>query len=282
MEDTSISVVHLIWLPYGIEYFKGFIESYLTFSSGHKHQLILLFNGIVDQEEATEHHKYINDAGIIYQSYFYKKGFDLEVYRWIAAQTPSEYILFLNSYSRFRSNDWLLKYIRASKNEDVGLIGATGSWQSYYSTVFTKNSWQWTKSSTIKENIKKYKLMLKALFLWHIYFKPFPNPHIRTNAFFIRTNTFLNIRYQNPITKLDAYRIESGRKSITKQVLSMGLKVFLVDKYGNIFEPTLWSNAKLFWNANQANLLISDNQTELYANSDVKTKKLLEKLAWGK
>ncbi|RYG32435.1 MAG: hypothetical protein EOO01_34260, partial [Chitinophagaceae bacterium] len=50
MRDLKIGVVYLAWLPYGIGHFERFLASYLQFSSGYPHQLIIAFNGQVESE----------------------------------------------------------------------------------------------------------------------------------------------------------------------------------------------------------------------------------------
>lgn len=279
--EPSVCVVHLVWIPYGIELFKQFVDSYKTFNAGYVHQLVLLFNGISDEHQAVAYHEFIEQTGVSYQTFYYTKGQDLEAYKFVAGKLSCDYIFFLNSYSRILADNWLAKLVHASKEKNISFIGATGSFQSYYSSIFEQHTWAYTKSKSFTDNIVKYKLLVKALIIWRFYFKPFPNPHIRTNGFFINRKLFLSIKYKVPSTKFDAYRIESGRNSITQQLLRSGHKIILMDKFGSTYETQQWISSKIFWNANQENLLIADNQTDLYTNSSVENKSRLQKLAWN-
>ena len=165
---------------------------------------------------------------------------------------------------------------------NVGIIGASGSYQSYYRSALYKSSWKWDRSKSVNENIRRYKKMLKAAFWWSRYFADFPNPHVRTNGFLIKRSLFLSIRHKHLKDKFMAYVFESGKNSMTNQVLRKGLSVLLVDRSGNTYQMDQWSESNIFWQNSQSNLLISDNQTHMYNMADTATKQRLTYLAWGK
>jgi hypothetical protein len=278
--QKTVSVVYLIWLPYGISFFQEFVDSYKKHPAGYPHQLILLFNGVNDPKETEAYLTLAAKNNLAFQAYFYQTGQDLEVYKWIAGNLSSDYILYLNTYSKFLTDNWLYKYVHAH-TEGVGVVAATGSWQSYYSSVFDTNSWWWTKHFTLKQNIGKYKLLVKAVFLWPFYFHKFPNPHIRTNSFFINRVFFENtITYNFPKKKFDAYRIESGKNSITSQIQKAGLKTLIIDKNGKTYDVQDWPASKTYWISAQENLMISDNQTNTYEAADETKKFMLRYDAW--
>lgn len=79
-----------------------------------------------------------------------------------------------------------------------------------------------------------------------------------------------------------AYVLESGKTSITNQVLRKGLKVLIVDCNGNAWMKEQWGESAVFWQGNQVNLLIADNQTRLYDKADILNKRNMTRLAWGK
>ena len=138
-------------------------------------------------------------------------------------------------------------YRKAFQN-NTGIISATGSFQSHYSLVFQKNKWSYESSNGYIHNFRKYKLFFKAFFYWRFLFKPFPNPHIRTNAFMIKRELFLSIKRAVVKDKMDAYCFESGRKGLTNQLLTKGYKTLILDKSGNTYEPDQWYQSKTFWN----------------------------------
>jgi hypothetical protein len=277
----KICVVYLCWLPYGIELLEEFIGSYKKFHSGYEHELVVLFNGLKEPGETEKHRLFLKNENVTAQFFHYNTGHDLEAYHWVAEKLSCDYILFLNSYSRLLADDWLEKFVQVPVSKPkVKLVGATGSWQSLYSRVFENNSWKWTSKASMSENITKYKLMVKAFFLWRWYFSPFPNPHIRTNGFFISRDVFLAINYKNPVKKFDAYRIESGRNSITNQTIRLGYEVAVVDRFGLSYTKEEWKMAKVFWSYGQENLLISDNQTRMYEQGSKEMKSKLSYSAW--
>ena len=274
-----IAVVHLIWLPYGIEIFKCFIDSYKKHEPGFNHSLYFIFNGMENEEDIKPYQKYADELNVVYNTLTLKKGQDIEAYYWAASQILCDYLFFLNSFSVIKSDLWLSKYVNAFKY-DTGIISATGSFQSHYSLVFQNNKWRYEFSNSFSYNFRKYKLFLKAFFYWRFLFKPFPNPHIRTTAFLIRKDTFLFIKKPAMKSKMDAYSFESGRNSLTNQLLKRRLKTLLIDKDGNTYEPHEWNLSKIFWNANQENLIISDNQTRIYDSASSEKKTIMTLSAW--
>ncbi len=280
-KGLSVTLIHLIWIPYGIELFRRFIVSYKNFNAGYDHELLLVFNGIKEDADNKEYHAYARDAGISYQSMNVEKGQDLDCYFLAAGQLSTDYIMILNSFSELLYENWLRKYIDYFEKGGEGMVGASGSEQSYYSSVFQKNVFGWEANKGFVHNFRKYKLFIKAFCYWHFLFKPFPNPHLRTNAFMLRRELMLQIKYKPLTSKFKAYQFESGRKSFTNQLLKMGYAVSVIDKDGNVYAPPEWKLSKTFWISNQENLLIADNQTMIYQQASEDEKKQMQKLAWG-
>src|SRR5262249_11131050 len=108
----------------------------------------------------------------------------------------------------------------------------------------------------------------------------YPNPHIRTNAFMIERERFLSLRFWTLMSKSDAYKFESGRNSMTRQIIGQGLKPTVVNRHGEVYETADWKEARTFWTDEQENLLIADNQTLSYSNADQWQRQRLENLAW--
>src|SRR5687768_3513750 len=169
-ENPKVSVVYLIWIPYGVELFRNFAISYKNYNAGFEHRLILLFNGVNNLDDINPFHAVAKKLGLSYDSFFKQSGLDLEAYFWLAEQFNSSYFLFLNSFSVLLDNNWLLKLIKHMDDPKVGVIAPSGSHQSYYSTVFRNNSWKWENNKSIKENYLKYKLLIKAIFCWRFLF----------------------------------------------------------------------------------------------------------------
>ena len=56
-------------------------------------------------------------------------GFALSSLVRVCKQIENETILFFNSYSRILADNWLLSYLKVSKIENCGIVGATGSYE---------------------------------------------------------------------------------------------------------------------------------------------------------
>ncbi len=280
-EKSSVTVFHLIWIPFGIAVFKDFLNSYKDKLAGFEHYLVLLFNGVQNESETLQYHHLIKSMSINYSHYSFSNGQDIDIYIKATAKVSSEYVLFFNSYSVILADNWLYNYIKAFSIEKTALVGASASNMSYYSATFQKHTTQWEGNKGIINNLRKYKLFMKALIYWRFLFKPFPNPHLRSNAFMLRRTDFLDLCKKPIDTKFIAYQFESGRQSMTNHFLKEGLNVLVLDKHGNVYGPPDWEKSSTFWINEQENLLVSDNQTRLYQEADSETRRSMAKLAWG-
>ncbi|MFY8126974.1 MAG: hypothetical protein ACOVMM_01245, partial [Chitinophagaceae bacterium] len=208
-------------------------------------------------------------------------GFDINTYQWVAQQVIEDYLIFFNTNSVLLHPNWCDIYTKHI-TKSTGAISATASFNSHINTVLQENNFHYNRKLSFKENLASYKMLLKAIFIWPFLYKKFPNPHIRTNAFLINRKVFLTLNIKNPLkSKREAYLAESGRNSITQQLLRKNLKVGVVNNNGDYFDLQEAYKANTFWNNQQENLLVADNQTELYKNANETQKKQLSLLAWG-
>ena len=271
----NICVVHLIRAKNGIEPFMRFLESYSKNCGGIEHELLIIFKGFYREKELEEYRKLLE--GYSYHSFFVEDvGYDIGTYLEVAKKFGYKYFCFLNSFSIILDNAWLIKMYRYICQEDIGLVGATGSYESLYSNEL--NTWsKKNKNQPFYKSIK-HRLSLRK---YKLYFDPFPNFHIRSNGFMISGELMRKIRYLPIVNKIDAHRFESGKNSLTKQILEMKLKALIVGKDGNGYEKEIWYNSKTFRQGDQENLLIADNRTNQYLYADNKTKLYLSRCAWG-
>ncbi len=273
----------MAWLPYGINHFIEFIYSYVQSDAGYAHELIIAFNGLDEQHEniADEYIQYLKDNNIHnYVCYYYDKGLDIEIYKKLGAILTNDFILFFNSYSKIERSNWLLSYVQ-NYNESIGLIGATGSYAGFISIVNSKILQDLFSKGTLISKINLLKYGIKLNILYNNKFDKFPNPHIRTNAFFIKRTLLNEILMVKPRNKTHAYLFENGGKSLTRQVLGKGLQCVIIDKYGKSYLIKDWPHSGIFWQSSQENLLISDNQTRKYLSANDKERAQLRKYAWG-
>lgn len=240
-----IGVVHLVRHCNGLEPFRRFIQSYRVHPSGADHELILLMKG-VPALGLTPYLEIL--AGLpCHMIRMGDHGYDLQTYGDFARMPPcDEYgvpdcdrFLFLNSFSEIAQDNWL-KSFNDVMNLGYALVGATSSKES----ILT-NSQRW---------------------LHRFFFQPFPNWHIRTNAFYITREIMLKVWPRRFYTKYGCYRFESGKHSLCRRVLRLGYAT--------------WSLSRGF-RRGQSDIIIEDNQTRYYAEASPKEKQRLRQLAWG-
>ena len=271
----DICVVHLVRRKNGIEPFRSFLESYLKNPAGIDHELLILYKGFSQKADIGPYEELLRDVAHSSLS-IADIGLDLRSYFIAAEKCSSKYCCFLNSFSIILDKDWLLKLYQHIRQPGVGLVGATGSWGSFCPRwkIYNKKMPYW------KKLLRPLVLTLISGF-FSMYFDHFPNHHIRTNGFMIMRETMLKIRRGVLLTKMQAYILESGKHSITKQIESMGLRSIVVDKNGKGYEKYEWDISDTFWRRTQGSLLISDNQTRRYDREGLAWRQKREFFAWG-
>ena len=55
----------------------------------------------------------------------------------------------------------------------------------------------------------------------------------------------------------------------------------VVDRHGTVFDAAEWHAADTFWQADQADLLVADNQTRTYQEGGPADREVLSRYAWG-
>ena len=266
----DICVVHLVRKKNGMEPFRRFLASYLDNPAGINHHLLILYKGFYRKADIAPYEELLKDIPHSFLTVA-DFGFDLRPYFVAAKKHDSKYFCFLNSFSVILDKDWLLKFYRHINQPGVGLVGATSSWGSI-------SSGAQTRKYSIHERLARF-----VLRKWRaIYFDPFPNYHLRTNSFMIAREVMLKIRCGVILTKMQAYRLESGKNSITKQVERMGLKPVVVGKDGKGYGKHEWNISNTFWRGTQGNLLIADNQTRKFDAASPEWRRKWELFAWGK
>ena len=286
---NEICVVHLVRAQNGIGPLKDFLESYKPNPGGKEHDLIIIFKGFEREGPPQEYR-------LMLKPFKYKvlkvrdEGFDITAYFAVTRNFEYEYYCFLNSFSVILDAEWLLKMYQHITSEGVGVVGATGSYQSLFLGV---DQWRSIIQKAIpKSRYPKLRRFWIGRLDWTVrywlkgwwfrcYFSRFPNYHIRSNAFMVRNEVIKKIVCPKIRNKMDAYKCESGRTSITNQVIKLGKRVLVIGKDGLAYEKEDWWRSNTFRRDNQENLLISDNQTRAYASSELAQKVFLSYSAWG-
>ena len=285
----GIGVVHLVHAQNGIQPFKSFLESYRQNTGGMKHDLIIVMKGFDQEYHKKEHLALLTSLRHIIVD-VPDIGFDITVYFAIAKHYANQYqyFCFLNSFSEILDTDWLNKLYMYISQPHAGLVGATGSWESH------SNIQTWLYAFTVgfshysahKGKVFWKRIIIGMVSTWSycrtlMCFKLFPNYHIRSNAFMISSELINGLECPVMKTKMDAYKFESGKKGMTMQILRLKKIVFVVGKDGVGYEKKIWNKSKTFWQSEQENLLVADNQTRIYQLGDLERRKYLSYCAWG-
>jgi len=112
-------------------------------------------------------------------------------------------------------------------------------------------------------------------------FPRFPNPHIRTNGFMMLRERFLGADCPTMSSKWDAYAFESGTDSLTARLRRQGLTTVVVDRAGQSYDMDAWCHSGTFRMGAQPGLLLTDNQTRLFAAMAPGHQATVERMTWG-
>jgi hypothetical protein len=300
----EIAVAYLARSLNGIEVFESFLDAYRSFDSGVEHELIIIFKGFdEDRRGVREYQERL--SGLPYRAFFFPDvGFDIGAYLAVARSFPHEFFCFLNSYSAPLDSGWLKKLHSHAPRRGVGVVGATGSYESHYTACETNyTACRRTNYGPVmyarcmaghllrgreRPSAARYLAWQRELraMRWELsalrrHYPPFPNPHVRTNAFLMPREVLLGLEVGPIADKWAAMRFESGRAGLTRQVLAMGLRPLVVGRDGLAYEKERWPESRTYRAGAQENLLVSDNRTRQYAEADPETRRSLAAHAWG-
>lgn len=209
--------------------FESFILSYLKWPAGAEHDLFVVMKGFASTPmlRATK-----DRFKVLMPSFIETEDgrFDIGAYADALKSIPHERLCFLNTNSEICSASWLSKLCVNLDREGVGLVSASGSFES--------------------------------LSMLGRRFPAFPNVHVRSNAFMILRDHFLAVAgHAKLMTKSDAWLLESGTSSFTRYVFSLGLDALIVGRNGRGYSSAWWTASDTFCQGEQSNLLVSDNVT---------------------
>lgn len=228
---------------------ERFVDSYRRNPAGVNHSLYVIFKGFAHNSDLEKAKAFF--LGVPYKPVFLRDDrFDIGAYIEWANMIEEELICVFNTPSEILAPDWLYKFAINLAMHNVGLVGATAS----YESLNELNS----------------------------AFRVFPNIHIRSNAFMIDRKLFCaTTEGLEIINKIDAFHFESGPKSLTRQVLARGKDILLVGRNGRGYSPKFWGNSDTFRQGMQKNLLVADNQTRNYAALPWNEKREFVMRTWG-
>jgi len=251
---AALCLVHLLWGPFGPEAAARFGAAYRSVDPGVEHRFVALYNGFGGDVAAARDALGIEaDQEVVLDG----RVQDLIAYRRALDHVDCDRVAFVNSWAEPLVDGWLAALAGALGVPGVGIAGCTGSWES--------------PATAAPPHLKLHRRTL---------FEPFPNPHIRTNAWAIGAGLARSLHWDVRRRKVGAEALESGKQGLTRQVQARGLRPVVVSRRG-VVEVEDWPEARVFRSCNQEEMLVRDNRTRQYDDADPRRRAFLARMAWG-
>jgi hypothetical protein len=267
-----IGLVHLVWAPLGPAPLRELLRSYRAHPAGAEHELIVVLNGVEREQpgggSALRTTLLAELRGVEHRLIELERPvLDLPAYGLAARQLEHERLCFLNSYSTILADGWLGLLARALEAPGVGLVGATGSWESQA---------EWIRGRPVY-----WPYQLAFLPRARRDYPRFPNPHIRTTAFMLERTLLVEMGLQRAAEKRATYLLESGPHSVTRQVQARGLRAVVAGRDGRAYDMEEWPRSATYRAGGQKNLLVADNRTGDWERASPRLRRRLSRDAWG-
>ena len=314
---ARIGVIYLCRFAEGERPARAFVDSYRAHPAGADHDLHVIFKGFPDKNALAAGRTLFGELSA-HPIELADEGYDIGSYFATARLVANRRLIFFNTFTELLADDWLKKFDTALSLPDVGLVGATGSWQSPRSLYWAscRRALYWighpleylrradadrlpiwdsrkaqdaTAPVAATEGSDAHRAFARiGRSLYHLVrfdrhllpYAPYPNPHIRTNAFMVERARFLTLRIPSFNTKFDVYRFESGLDSLTSQIIAQGLRPVVVDRNGDVYELADWKASSTYWIDKQENLIAADNRTRDYSAGTPLDRARLRAHAW--
>ena len=245
-----------------------FLKNYKNFKSGYPHELLICFK-LFDNEKLNIFRKLL--LNISYTEFIdnhIHNDFDLGSYSRVALNYKSRLIFFLNSYSYPICDNWLDIIIQ--NYEENSILATSASYESLLSSIKLKKFYKFLKYWIKIISYKKF-------------FYPFPNPHIRTTGFLIKGNDYFKFMSNKLIkSKIDAWKIESGKNSLTNYLKKLNYNIYVINSDGNKFSEKYWKNSQTYNFSEQNKSIISDKHIRKYHSLDNNEKLKFQFDTWGR
>jgi hypothetical protein len=250
----ALCLVHLLWGPFGPEAAARFGAAYRAVDPGAEHRFVAIYNGFRGDVGPVREALGV-DADL--EVHVTGRVQDLVAYRRALDEADCERVAFVNGWAEPLVDGWLAALSGALDVPGVGIAGCTASWESPYSSA--------------PPHLKLHRRTL---------FEPFPNPHVRTNAWAIGAGLARSLDWDVRRRKVGAESLESGKRGLTRQVQARGLRPVMVSRRG-VVEVADWPEARVFRSGGQEELLVRDNRTRQFDDADPRRRAFLARMAWG-
>jgi hypothetical protein len=299
---ADLALVHLVRKANGPEPFRAFLESYRAVEAGADHDLVLLLKGF-DSERDADEAAALADGLDAQRLYVDDEGFDVGAYYAAADRLEQQRVCFVNSFTTVRAPAWLRLLEDALRLPGAGIAGATGSWASHWSWLrfnlglpspyreaFPDRGWARAQVLRLTPDTRRVLAPVwlrhgigaaRALRFFVGRFGPFPAAHVRTNGFVVERELLRSLERTPIHRKFDAFVVEGGKRSITSQIAELGLRPLLAGADGHVYDVPDWARSGVFWQRDQENVLLEDNQTRSYRESDLDLRTYFSRFAWG-
>ena len=269
--SKEICVFYLFRESDDLQEAKDFISSYRSAASGSDHDIKVVLKAKSSNKKLIDH---ISELKINYFE-IPDEGRDIYSYVLLSKIFDYKFLVFLNAHSKILQENWLYMLMKPFEKSSTGIVGATGSYASHTSIAYES-----LKNSSLGWDFLKKIIIFYFL---RLLFPKFPNPHLRTNAFAVKRDTFLSLSFNMTFlkTRLGSYVAESGYNSICNQISSKKMDSILVGLNYEVSIMDNWRCNNIFWNGSQTKLIISDNQTRKYEKGSSADRIFFKKVAWG-
>jgi len=324
---VKLACVYLARANEGFGAIRTFLASYDRHEAGTPHTLIVIYKGWKpDQLPAAKalfaHHPHLAME-------LPDEGFDIGPYLLAARAHDFDYMCFCNSFAEIMADGWLDKLAAAATRPGVGMVSASGSFESlrdtsryqdflihayrnglkgqrneligplYYYIVDRKPRGALDHAATVVAKLWLPRLVHLAGFSvdaetfvarrraeggsrhWTLAYPPFPNPHLRSNAFMIKRSVLAESRFAPPRNKHEALAFESGADGLSAQLRGAGLELLIIGADGTAYGPEQWPASRTFRSGDQENLLVGDNQTRGFTRLSPLGRVALQFITWG-
>jgi hypothetical protein len=302
----ELTVVHLVRAANGLGALRDFTQALRRHDPGVDYELVLAMKGFRSPADAAPH---LEEAADLAPEalYFPDVGFDLGTFFGAASRLRRARYCFMNSWAHPLENGWLAKLNDALDRPGVGMVGSAGSWGSMHSwltyalglpsayrAILPPRQEGLRRVAELERSLRgevpdeqhgmarsRLRLLSQAPRIL-LDVEPFPCPHLRTAAFMISHEVLRDIELF-PVTnnRVDTYALESGRRSLTRQVQGMGLRVLVVTRDASVYRPEEWDRSRTYRQGDQEGLLVGDRRTSEYARGTRSQRHLMASFCWG-
>ena len=298
----DLALVHLVRKENGPEPFREFLESYRAVEAGADHDLVLLLKGFASNREADETAALAGglDAQRLYVD---DEGFDVGAYFTAADRLEHARVCFVNSFTTVRAPGWLGMLETALGLPGRGhrrrdrLVGeplvvapvqprpldsvSRGVPRPRVRAGSRSCASHPTRGASCSALAAARHRTARALRFFVGRFGPFPAAHVRTNGFIVERELMRSLERTPVRRKYDAFVVEGGNKSLTRQIEELGLRPLLAGADRRVYDVQDWARSGVFWQRDQENVLLEDNQTRTYRDADLDLRTFFATFAWG-